>query len=173
MTRRPLKRFLLSMDAIQVHLLCLGLIALLSFSIWSGDAQPDYKWGLLFTILIYPALLGFLWWNDRLEEQAAIEHIVESLTEPTRLRKKRQKWRRGALIFLFAASVALVFAGHRGFEIEMLPAQYLGYFLFAVCGLGVTGVNIWHGGPLDPRMDPPLEETGRLDVLPDEFGSSK
>jgi Ca2+/Na+ antiporter len=111
MSRRPLKRYLLSANAIQAHLLCIGLIVLLSISIWTGDAQPDYKWGLLFTIVIYPVLLGLLWWNDRLEEQEAIEHLIESFTEPERLRRKRRLWRRSSLVFFFGLAVAFVYAG--------------------------------------------------------------
>ena len=67
---------------------------------------------------------------------------------------------------------SIEYAWDRGLEVETLPARYLEYFFFAVCGLGVADVNIWHRGPLDPRMDPPLEETETLDDLPDEFGSS-
>lgn len=167
MSRRPLKRFLLSSNAIQVHLLCLTLIVLLSVSIWEGNAQPDYQWGLLFTIVIYPVLLGLLWWNDRIEEQAAIEHLVESITEPERLRRKRRSWRRGSLVFFFGLAVAFVYAGHRGVQVEFLPAHYLGYFFFAVTALGVAGVNIWHGGPLDPRMDPPRTDSETFEEMSD------
>lgn len=35
-------------------------------------------------------------------------------------------------------------------------AQYLGYFTFTLCALGAAGMNIWYGGPLDPRFDPPV-----------------
>jgi hypothetical protein len=59
-----------------------------------------------------------------------------------------------ALVFLFAASGFFVYLGYRGWAVNFVPAQYLGYFL-ATCGvLGLCGVNIWHGGPLDPRHDP-------------------
>ncbi|QDT43661.1 hypothetical protein Pan241w_37630 [Gimesia alba] len=166
MTRRPLKQFLLSSNAIQAHLLCLTLIVLLSLSIWEGNTQPDYKWGLLFTIIVYPVLLGLLWWSDRLEEQEAVEHLIESITEPERLRRKRRVWRRGSLIFFFGISVAFVYAGHQGVVIELLPAHYLGYFFFVVTALGVAGVNIWRGGPLDPRMDPPPGDSETVDELP-------
>ena len=46
-------RFLVSGNAIQVHLLCLTLIVVLSISLLSGDAQPDYGIGLLFTMVAY------------------------------------------------------------------------------------------------------------------------
>ncbi|MCA9016736.1 MAG: hypothetical protein KDA77_15490 [Planctomycetaceae bacterium] len=167
MSRRPLKRFLLSSNAIQVHLLCLTLIVLLSLSIWEGNAQPDYKWGLLFTIIIYPVLLGLLWWSDRLEEQEYVEHVIESITEPERLRRKRRSWRRNSLVFFFGLAVAFVYAGHRGVQIELLPAHYLGYFFLVVTALGVAGVNIWYGGPLDPRMDPPPGDSETFDAITD------
>ena len=89
MARRPLTQFLLSANAIQVHLLCVTLIVVLLTSLWTGDAQPDYGWGLLFTIIVYPILLGLMWWSERLDEKAVVEHIVESLTTPENLRRKR------------------------------------------------------------------------------------
>lgn len=34
------------------------------------------------------------------------------------------------------------------------PAQYVGYAIGGLGVLGHCGVNIWHGGPIDPRNDP-------------------
>lgn len=161
MARRPFIRFLLSANAIQVHLLCLILIVILSISLWTGDAQPDYGWGLLFAIVVWPVLLGLMWWSERLNEQAAVEHVLESLTAPERLRQKRRWGRRAALAAVVGVAAGLLYAGNQGLEVETLPAQYLGYFLFAFAALGVVGVNIWYGGPLDPRMDPPPETDTR------------
>jgi hypothetical protein len=33
------------------------------------------------------------------------------------------------------------------------PGQYLGYLIVAIGTAGLLGVNIWYGGPLDPRGD--------------------
>lgn len=172
MTRRPLKRFLFSSNAIQVHLLCLTLIVLLALSIWEGNAQPDYKWGLLFTIVIYPVLLGGLWWSDRLDDRAVVAHVIESVTEPERLRRKRRSWRRSSLVLFLGIAIAFVYTGHQGFQVNLLPAHYLGYFFFAVTALGVAGVNIWYGGPLDPRMDPPPGDSETFDEMPDDTDSA-
>lgn len=168
MSRRPLKCFLFSSNAIQVHLLCLTLIILLSISIWEGNAQPDYKWGLLFTIVVYPVLLVLLWYSDRLEEREAVEHIIESLTAPERLRRKRRSWRRGSLFVFWCVALGMVYAGHQGWKIDLLPAHYLGYFFLLITILGTLGVNIWYGGPLDPRMDPPLAPSADSDFLSEE-----
>ena len=35
------------------------------------------------------------------------------------------------------------------------PLPYFGYGLAALGGLGLCGVNVFIGGPLDPRHDPP------------------
>ena len=35
-----------------------------------------------------------------------------------------------------------------------MSAHYLGGLILAVGLAGLGGVNIWHGGPLDPRNDP-------------------
>jgi hypothetical protein len=162
--RRPFTRFLLSANALQVHLLCVTLIAVLSISLWTGEAQADYGWGLLFAIVVYPILLGLVWWSERLDEQAAVEHVVESLTAPERLRRKRRWWRRGSLAFFVGVAAWLAHAGHRGLQINFLPAQYVGYFLFAFAALGAVGVNIWYGGPLDPRLDPPPDAGSQIDA---------
>ena len=58
MPQRPFVRFLLSLDAIQVHLLCLCVIVVVSISLWEGKPQPDYAWALLFAIVAWPVLLG-------------------------------------------------------------------------------------------------------------------
>lgn len=138
-----------------------------------GNAQPDYKWRLLFTIVVYPVLFGGLWWSDRLDAQAVEEHVVEehvveSVTEPEWLRRKCRSWRRSSLVLFFGIAVAFVYAGHRGFQIDLLPAHYLGYFFMMVALLGVAGVNIWYGGPLDPRMDPPPGDSETFEEMPDD-----
>lgn len=73
--RRSFKRFLLSGNAISVHLFCLTLIVLLSISLLTGDAQPDYALGLAFAIVVYPILLLLVWWSDRADETAAIQQF--------------------------------------------------------------------------------------------------
>ena len=157
MSRRALKRFLLSGDAIQVHLLFGALAVLLAYSLWSGEAQADYGWGLLFCVVACPVILGLMWWQNRADLEAAARELEESLTERKKLRRKRRLWRMGSLVFVAGVAVGLVVAGNNGLVIESLPAQYLGYALIAVAGLGLAGVNIWFGGPLDPRLDPPTE----------------
>lgn len=154
MPRRPFLRSLISADAIQVHLLFITLIVVLSVSLLSGDAKPDYGWALLFAIVVYPILLGLTWWSGRLDEQWAVEHATESLTAPERLRRKRRWWRRGSLAFFAGVAAWLVYSGHRGLQVGFLPAQYFGYCFFVLAALGAAGVNIWYGGPLDPRIDP-------------------
>jgi hypothetical protein len=59
---------------------------------------------------------------------------------------------------MFVLAAWLTYAGHHGLRLDTFPAQYLGYFLLAVAVLGAAGVNIWHGGPLDLRLDPVVQE---------------
>jgi hypothetical protein len=158
MARRSFKRFLISFNAIQAHVLSLTLIVLLSVSLWNGEAQPDYKWGLLFCIVAYPVVIGLLWWSERLDEQLAVEHVIESLTAPEKLRRKRRWWRRGSLALMVGVAAWLIYDGRRGLLINSLPAQYVGYFLAVLATCGAAGLNVWYGGPLDPRFDPPLED---------------
>jgi hypothetical protein len=71
----------------------------------------------------------------------------------------RRGYRAFSLVFLFGLAGFLIYLGFDGWVINRsLPAQYIGY-LIAVCGvLGMCGVNIWSGGPLDPRKDPPVRD---------------
>lgn len=155
MPRRPFLRFLISGQAIQVHLLCLLLIGLLSYSLWIGDAQPDYGWGLLFTVVAYPIVLGLMWWSEHLEQKEQIEHAIASVMDPDGLRRKRHYGRQGALAVLALVAAGFIYAGYQGLRLDFLPAQYLGYLLMAFTVAGAAGINIWYGGPLDPRRDPP------------------
>jgi hypothetical protein len=93
--------------------------------------------------------------SHRLDGKMEVEHAIESITAPEKLRRKRVLWRRGSLAFLVGVASALVYFGTRGLRIQLLPAQYVGYLLFALATLGAAGVNVWYAGPLDPRNDPP------------------
>lgn len=70
----------------------------------------------------------------------------------------RQQKRTIALIFLFLFSGYLIWLGLDGWTIRTMPAHYLGYLLIAFGIAGLLGVNIWYGGPLDPRKDPKVPE---------------
>jgi hypothetical protein len=65
----------------------------------------------------------------------------------------RRHKRAGALVFLFAASGLFIYFGLRGWTLSSLPADYVGYLLAFFGVLGLCGVNIWYGGPLDPDDD--------------------
>ena len=65
----------------------------------------------------------------------------------------RGQQRAGTLICLFAFAAVMVYMGFDGYEVNLLPVEYFGYLL-AACGTrGVLGINIWRGGPFDPRRD--------------------
>ena len=162
MSKRGFWRFVFSMDAIEAHLLFLTLIGVLSYSLWAGEAQPDYAWGLLFGVVAYPVVLGLMWWQKRSDQEFIEQHLEESQSAPEKLRQRRRNWRKGSLVFFAAVSLFLIYEGHRGLLINFLPAQYLGYVFIGVAVLGMAGVNIWYGGPLDPRLDPE-EETDSAD----------
>jgi hypothetical protein len=68
----------------------------------------------------------------------------------------RSQWRGIAFVFLFGFASYLIYIGLQGWVVNrLLPAHYLGFFLVAYGVAGLFGVNIWRGGPLDPRNDPP------------------
>lgn len=72
------------------------------------------------------------------------------------------------LIALTAFGAFLIIQGFRGLLVEDLPAQYLGYLIIAVVVLGLMGVNVWRGGPFDPRRDAPGDGIFR-DQNPDRY----
>jgi len=65
---------------------------------------------------------------------------------------RRQK-RAVALICIFLSSAFFIWMGFKGWTIGAVPAHYLGYLVIALGIAGLLGVNIWYGGPLDPRDD--------------------
>jgi len=83
---------------------------------------------------------------------------AEGLTRPGKVKGRRIRWRRGTLVALAVAGGAAIYLGRRGLLIEGIPGEYIGYSLLVLAGLGVCGVNIWYGGPVDPRGDPRSEE---------------
>ncbi len=70
---------------------------------------------------------------------------------------QRRQMRAISQVFLFTFAAFLIYLGWQGWTVGSLPAQWVGYLL-VVCGvLGLLGVNVWYGGPLDQRNDPPEE----------------
>jgi hypothetical protein len=57
-------------------------------------------------------------------------------------------------------------------HIDQLPAQYLGYFLLGLAALGLCRVNIWYGGPIDPRFDPEVVNPPEQQTLEDDDPSA-
>ena len=51
-------------------------------------------------------------------------------------------------------------SGGKYSAVNLLPAEYMGYFVGAIATAGLAGVNIWHKGPLDPNDDPGKEGSG-------------
>ena len=58
-----------------------------------------------------------------------------------------------SLVGIFAAGGFFIWIGLDGWKISTLPAHYLGFIVLAIGVAGMCGLNIWHGGPLDPKND--------------------
>ena len=150
------KRFLLRPDAIIGHVLCPGLIVVLICDLISGQSRYSTKellLALVFIITGYVLLLFFVWAQSRQEQKEKQEAILNPKS-PNEVFRNRRNWRRFSLIWLNVAGMICVILGHRGFEIDLLPAHYLGYGLLILGLAGFFGVNIWYKGPIDPRNDP-------------------
>lgn len=91
MSKLPFRRFLRTGDAIQIHVVCLLLIVVLSWSLWTGNAQPDYKFGLLFAVIVYPVLLVLSWWSKRLDP--IVTNTARPVDVSEGLRRRGQKSR--------------------------------------------------------------------------------
>ena len=156
-------RFLRSWPAIEAHLLFGGGIVLFSYALLAGEGPEDTGLALLFCVVGYPIVLGLLWYQQKSEVRAELEEAIERETEPEKNRRKRIRYRRFALFFTFVISVSFIVSGFRGWLIDGFPAHYLGYLLMLFTAAGIGGINIWYGGPLDPRNDPPEEEVAEND----------
>lgn len=66
--------------------------------------------------------------------------------------KKRPQQRRLALAYLLCLGGWLVWAGD-SWLINQIPAKLIGYGIGLLGMTGLSGVNIWRGGPLDPNND--------------------
>ena len=156
-------RWLWSPKAIQCHIL-FGMVGAIFVSVCFGSKEEmqkflpgnDWIWLLLLLVIGYPSVLFLLWFEQRSAQREFVRELVATLTEPEKEKARRIKWRRGSLIALAAAGGAATYFGHRGLLIDELPAQYIGYFFLGMAALGLSGVNIWYGGPIDPRFDPQI-----------------
>lgn len=82
----------------------------------------------------------------------------------------RQNWRRASLVFLFDFGGLLVYLGFDGWTFnKVLPTHFAGFFLIASGIAGLFEVNIWHGGPLDPRFDPSNKLTPTMNAVDAEY----
>ncbi|MDP6468619.1 MAG: hypothetical protein QF918_12805 [Pirellulaceae bacterium] len=81
--------------------------------------------------------------------------LLPFLTRAKNRRQERLAWQ----VYLLSVAGWLIYLGDR-WEISGLRADYVGYGLAAFGALGFLGVNIWIGGPLDPRRDPPEDSNG-------------
>ena len=56
---------------------------------------------------------------------------------------------------ILAGGGLFVVGGFNGMLIRTTPAHYYGFAIIGIGILGLLGINIWYGGPLDKRRDPP------------------
>lgn len=94
--------------------------------------------------LLGPALSVKAEWNEK-----AGRYTKPGVPENRARRRKRAV----ALIGIFLASGFFIWLGVEGWTIQTAPAQYVGYLVSAIGIAGLLGINIWYGGPLDPRGD--------------------
>lgn len=64
-----------------------------------------------------------------------------------------QQKRRLSIVGIFIAAAFFIWIGLDGWLVGAMPAHYLGFIVIGVGIAGLLGMNIWHGGPLDLRLD--------------------
>ncbi|MFO1004901.1 MAG: hypothetical protein U0929_02990 [Planctomycetaceae bacterium] len=154
-------RWLWSPKAIQCHI-AFWLVGGIFFSLLFGSKEElqkylpgnDWIWLLLFLVFGYPLVLFLLWSENRSMVKHIEREAIEIQNNPEKVRVRRARWRRGSLVLFAIAGGAAIYFGNVGLLVNGLPAQYLGYFILSMATLGLCGVNIWYGGPIDPRFDP-------------------
>jgi hypothetical protein len=156
METQTFTRFLRSFEAMQAHLLFGGGIIIFSVALLTGENPEGGKLALGLFVIGYPLTLGLLWLQHKEEIKTAIRDAKEREEQPLEFRRKRKIYRMIALLFLFAVSVGLVIAGFGGWLLSGIPAHFVGYGMLVFAAAGVAGLNIWIGGPLDMRDDPPI-----------------
>lgn len=125
--------------------------------IWKFEETNGRKHALQFedladmheALAVLPGLLG-----PALTVNAVWNEQAGRYTKPgaPENRARRQK-RAVALIGIFLASGFFIWLGAGGWTIHTVPAHYVGYLVSAIGIAGLLGINIWYGGPLDPRGD--------------------
>lgn len=97
--------------------------------------MPDYTWPMMVCTVLFLVARRFL--------------------------KCPQHQRAALLLFMFSASAWLISMGD-SWTVDGIPAKYVGFGIAAFATAGLLRINIWYGGPLDPRKD----AEGKPDVLP-------
>ncbi len=154
--------WLLSPTAVKCHFLGLGGIALFAFLFIHGDGvtPPEhYGTALLVWIIGYPLLLFLIWGLHRRELRKA-ERESQQPTPPQQQRRQRQRWRAVSLFICSGVGIVLCYLGLQGWEVDGLPAYFIGALLLGFALLGTFGVNVWYSGPLDRRADPAADLEG-------------
>ncbi|HUT30900.1 MAG TPA: hypothetical protein VMX13_13995 [Sedimentisphaerales bacterium] len=151
-----LVRALLSPKAIACHILCIALLIAFISDLLSGQTtrpKSELIRGIIAIGVAYPLVLILIWLQHYLERRE-VENEMKNPTAASIKRNQRKRWRRLSVVYIICVGVALIYAGYRGWKIDFLPAQYIGFLLLAFGVLGTFGVNIWYKGPIDPRFDP-------------------
>jgi len=167
--------WLWSTKAIQCHIL-FGGAGVIFVSLCFGSKEElqkslpgnDWIWLLLFLVVGYPVVLFLLWAEQKATQREAFRERIASLTEPEKEKARRIKWRLGSLVVIAATGASLIYYGHKGLLTNGIPAQFLGYAFLGMTVLGICGVNIWYGGPIDPRFDPQNDNPTDPHTIPDQ-----
>jgi hypothetical protein len=76
------------------------------------------------------------------------------------MKNSRRTTRLIGLIFFFGAGAFFLAGGFDAGRIADMRFVTAGAFFLFIRMLGACGINVWRGGPLDPRNDPPPEPPG-------------
>ncbi|MEM9418809.1 MAG: hypothetical protein AAGA25_07150 [Planctomycetota bacterium] len=143
------------------ELLTLWLIALFMPAIFLWDAygnNPTISTSEAWLVslacwTLTPAITVAVWLLDRYEEKQ--KQRLNQLPRDEQEREEFESRRAGRIVAcVFAIGGGLVFVFFMNGQIGgVIPVRYLGHLFICVGLLGLAGVNVFFGGPLDRRLD--------------------
>ncbi len=146
-------------NLIQVAILSIACIAIF-WDYFTGRGRPDTQPGVL--VLIGAAIIvGNSWLfiamlRAKRREQAETSDKAQVKPQPTPEEAIRQRkgMRRFMSFWSIGGGLLFVLFG-REWLVNGLPVHWLGFGLILLGILGLAGVNVFYGGPLDLRLDRP------------------
>jgi hypothetical protein len=138
--------------------LSLVICSIVIYDLVSGGnvfEPPGARVPFLVIVVIANAWVAYMMLKAKKREHAG-EKPDEWGQLPSSARNRRLERKLFPVVGL-AGGLFMVERGFKGWIIDGIPMQYVGFFWLGFCVLALLGVNVWKGGPHDPQNDPPTD----------------